>query len=138
MELDLEASVFEKNQTPDCIWSYDNMCGLTPNISQRWHKYHKRFAYHIDKSRWLIPACHVKGHEFGCEFLYCYVYKPCTSHFHGETAEYGWTVFNGVGPSVLQMNPGHRHDRIEGHHSDWNWKKLIRAREFLCDQYSTF
>lgn len=125
MELDLEAAIFDKGHEPDCIWSYDNMCCLTPNISQRWHKYHKRFAYQIDKSRWLIPACHVKGHGPGCVPLYCYVYKPCTSHFHAETAEYGWAVFNGVGPSVLQMNPGHRIDTLVIHYGDWNWRKTV-------------
>ncbi|KAE9385203.1 hypothetical protein BT96DRAFT_950003, partial [Gymnopus androsaceus JB14] len=134
MELDLEAAIFDKGHEPDCIWSYDNMCGLTPNISQRWHKYHKRFAYQIDKSRWLIPACHVKGHGPGCVPLYCYVYKPCTSHFHAETAEYGWAVFNGVGPSVLQMNPGHRIDTLVIHYGDWNWRKTVGlARQLVKD-----
>ncbi|KAE9397100.1 hypothetical protein BT96DRAFT_823760 [Gymnopus androsaceus JB14] len=101
------------------------MCGLTPNISQRWHKYHKRFAYQIDKSWWLILACHVKNHGPGCVPLYCYVYKPCTSHFHAEMAEYGWAVFNGVGPSVLQVNPGHCIDTLVIHYGDWNWRKMV-------------
>ncbi|KAE9386055.1 hypothetical protein BT96DRAFT_1006454 [Gymnopus androsaceus JB14] len=34
MELHLEAAIFDKGHEPNCIWSYDNMCGLTPNISQ--------------------------------------------------------------------------------------------------------
>ncbi|KAE9393534.1 hypothetical protein BT96DRAFT_999399 [Gymnopus androsaceus JB14] len=125
MELDLEAAIFDKGHEPNCIWSYDNMCGLTPNISQCWHKYHKCFAYQIDKSRWLIPACHIKNHGPGCVPLYCYVYKPCTSHFHAEMVEYGWAVFNGVGPSVLQMNPGHRIDMLVIHYGDWNWRKTV-------------
>ncbi|KAE9389522.1 hypothetical protein BT96DRAFT_1003161 [Gymnopus androsaceus JB14] len=107
MELDLEAALIDWGHEPDCVWSYDNVCALSPNISVRWHKYHKRFAHLIDKSHWIIPVIHVKNHAEGCGYLYCYCYKPCLAHLHGNTAEFSWAIFNVIGPAVLQMSPGH-------------------------------
>ncbi|KAE9395259.1 hypothetical protein BT96DRAFT_942530 [Gymnopus androsaceus JB14] len=108
MELNLEAAPFDHGTEPNCVWSYNNICALSPNISDHWHKYHKHFAHIIDKSCWIIPVIH-----------------PCLAHLHGETAEYGWAIFNGIGPSVLQMSPGHQIDTLIIHYGDWNWRKLV-------------
>jgi hypothetical protein len=36
-----------------------------------------------------------------------------------------------MGPQTRQMNPGHRHDKITEHHSDWNWRKMVKHRMSL-------
>ncbi|KAJ3768299.1 hypothetical protein FB446DRAFT_792422 [Lentinula raphanica] len=110
------------------------MCSLAVNIVKRWLLYHKDDVDVVKKARWTIPACHVKNHHEGCDYLYCYMYKMCMGHFHGETAEYGWAIFNAIGPSVLQMSNGHRIDTLIMHYGDWNWRKIVGlARQLLKD-----
>ncbi|KAJ3728212.1 hypothetical protein C8R42DRAFT_571286, partial [Lentinula raphanica] len=111
--------------------SYDNTCGAVANIHSRWHKYFPKNSPIIDNARFTIPACHVRNHVEGCDYLYCYMYKPNTGHFHGETVEATWAVFNELGPSVLQMSPGHRIDTLITHYGDWNWRKAVSMCEWL-------
>ncbi|KAJ3768469.1 hypothetical protein FB446DRAFT_650383, partial [Lentinula raphanica] len=107
--------------------NYDNMCSLAVHIVKRWLLYHKDDVDVVEKACWTIPACHVKNYHEGCDYyyLYCYMYKMCMGHFHGKTAEYGWAIFNAIGPSVLQMSNGHRIDTLIMHYGDWNWRKVV-------------
>jgi hypothetical protein len=59
-------------------------------------------------------------------YLYSAAYQEGTGHFHGVGTEQYWSENNQMGSQTRQMNPGHRHDKITEHHSDWNWKKTIR------------
>ncbi|KAJ3717504.1 hypothetical protein C8R42DRAFT_724415 [Lentinula raphanica] len=134
VKLRVESCRFDKDNRPPRVFSYDNMCSLAVHIVKRWRLYHKDDADVVEKARWTIPACHVKNHHEGCDYLYCYMYKMCMGHFHGETAEYGWAIFNAIGPSVLQMSNGHRIDTLIMHYGDWNWRKVVGlARQLLKD-----
>ncbi|KAJ3738275.1 hypothetical protein EV360DRAFT_58245, partial [Lentinula raphanica] len=134
VKLRVESCRFDKDKQPPRVFSYDNMCSLAVHIVKRWLLYHKDDADVVEKARWTIPACHVKNHHEGCDYLYCYMYKMCMGHFHGETAEYGWAIFNAIGPSVLQMSNGHRIDTLIMHYGDWNWRKVVGlARQLLKD-----
>lgn len=126
MKLALEmVQIMFNERKPDEIWSYDNICSLVALIVERWEKYHQEHGDRIKCARWTCPAAHVRTHCDGCDYLYCYMYKELTAHFYGETAEYAWAIFNALGPSVLQMNPGHRIDTMIIHYGDWNWRKLV-------------
>ncbi|KAJ3979929.1 hypothetical protein F5890DRAFT_1420566 [Lentinula detonsa] len=125
IKLRVECCRFDKDKQPHRVFSYDNMCSLAVNIVQRWLKFHKDDADVVQKASWTIPACHVNNHHEGCDYLYCYVYKMCMGHFHGETAEYAWAIFNAIGPSVLQMSIGHHIDTLIIHYGDWNWRKVV-------------
>ncbi|KAJ3717417.1 hypothetical protein C8R42DRAFT_566472, partial [Lentinula raphanica] len=134
VKLRIESCRFDKDQQPPRVFSYDNMCSLAVHIVKRWLLYHQDDADVVEKARWTIPACHVKNHHEGCDYLYCYMYKMCMGHFHGETAEYGWAIFNAIGPSVLQMSNGHRIDTLIMHYGDWNWRKVVGlAQQLLKD-----
>ncbi|KAJ3748192.1 hypothetical protein EV360DRAFT_76305 [Lentinula raphanica] len=125
LNLAIDARPFRSGSEPDLVISYDNTCGAAANVHSRWHKYFPKNSHIIDNARFTIPACHVRNHVEGCDYLYCYMYKPNTGHFHGETVEATWAVFNELGPSVLQMSPGHRIDTLITHYGDWNWRKAI-------------
>ncbi|KAJ3963554.1 hypothetical protein EV361DRAFT_174355, partial [Lentinula raphanica] len=116
---------------PDLVISYDNTCGAVANVHARWHKYFPQNSHVINNARFTIPACHVRNHVEGCDYLYCYQYKPNTGHFHGETVEATWAAFNPLGGAVLQMSPGHRIDTLIIHYSDWNWRKAVSASHQL-------
>ncbi|KAJ3834035.1 hypothetical protein F5878DRAFT_665121 [Lentinula raphanica] len=134
LNIALEARPFRGSMQPDLVISYDNNCGATANIHSRWHQYFPKNSSIIDHARFTIPACHVRNHVEGCDYLYCYMYKPNTGHFHGETVEATWAVFNELGPSVLQMNPGHRIDTLIIHYGDWNWRKTVSMSRHLVKE----
>ncbi|KAJ8096384.1 hypothetical protein PM082_011546 [Marasmius tenuissimus] len=101
------------------------MCSFCKKIMDRWRKHHPEFVPIIEKMRWVIPACHCRNHVEGCDYLYSSAFKPCTGHFHAETAEYYWPNLNAIAGACRQMNPGRRHDAIIQNHGDWNWRKLV-------------
>jgi hypothetical protein len=68
-------------------------------------------------------------------YLYSASYQECAGHFHGVGTEQYWSENNQMGPQTRQMNPGHRHDQITEHHSDWNWKKTIKQGKFLIIRF---
>ncbi|KAJ3776407.1 hypothetical protein FB446DRAFT_842401 [Lentinula raphanica] len=131
LNLAIDARPFRSGTEPDLVISYDNTCGAAANVHSRWHKYFPQNSHIIDNARFTIPACHVRNHVEGCDYLYCYMYKPNTGHFHGETVEATWAVFNELGPSVLQMSPGHRIDTLITHYGDWNWRKAVSMSRHL-------
>ncbi|KAJ3760795.1 hypothetical protein EV360DRAFT_39088, partial [Lentinula raphanica] len=131
LNLAIDAWPFRSGTEPDLVISYDNTCGAAANVHSRWHKHFPQNSHIIDNARFTIPACHVRNHVEGCDYLYCYMYKPNTGHFHGETVEATWAVFNELGPSVLQMSPGHRIDTLITHYGDWNWRKAVSMSRHL-------
>lgn len=56
--------------------------------------------------------------------MYGTYYMEGGSHFHGESAESIWAEFNQLGGRTRQMNSGHRHDVLNEHFTDWNWRKM--------------
>ncbi|KAJ3764993.1 hypothetical protein FB446DRAFT_834750 [Lentinula raphanica] len=131
LNLAMDSRPFAHSNRPDLVISYDNNCGAVANVHARWQKYFPENAHIINNSRFTIPACHVRNHVEGCDYLYCYQYKPNTGHFHGETVEATWATFNALGGAVLQMSPGHRIDTLIIHYSDWNWRKAVSASHQL-------
>ncbi|KAJ3780411.1 hypothetical protein GGU10DRAFT_337196 [Lentinula aff. detonsa] len=134
LKLAVASRPFNDGEEPDRIGSYDNMCSLCVHIVDRWRKYHPSHAKDVEKMRWTIPACHVRNHIVGCEYLYSYLYKPFTGHFHGESVEKPWANLNALGPSVQQMSPGHRIDTLIDQYSDWNQRKVVGAARQLLKE----
>ncbi|KAG6904667.1 hypothetical protein DXG01_008210, partial [Tephrocybe rancida] len=44
---------------------------------------------------------------------------------NGEAPERGWANINPIAQSTKEMGLGVRHDMINDHFNDWNWKKSI-------------
>lgn len=103
--------------------SYDSACSYRVNIVERFAKLLPEFKELVERARFSIDALHVNDHLDRCMYLLSAAYQECTGHFHGVGTEQYWSENNQMGPQTRQMNPGHRHDKIISHHSDWNWKK---------------
>ncbi|KAG6913302.1 hypothetical protein DXG01_008085 [Tephrocybe rancida] len=43
-----------------------------------------------------------------------------------EVPERGWANINPITQSTKEMGPGARHDTINDHFNDWNWKKTVQ------------
>lgn len=95
-------------------------------------KFFPGIAHLIRKTRWVIPALHIQNHKDYCMYRFGSAYLRWLGHFYGETAEHYWAELNQVGTHTRQMNSGHRHDTINDHHGDWNWKKMAN----MCTPFS--
>jgi hypothetical protein len=74
--------------------------------------------------RFSIPVVHLRDHQEDCEYMYGSYYLTGGSRFYGEQAESIWAEFNQLGSRTRQMSSGHRHDVINEHLDDWNWRKI--------------
>ncbi|KZV60063.1 hypothetical protein PENSPDRAFT_594542 [Peniophora sp. CONT] len=108
------------------IGSYDMACITTVNLVKRFIDDYPELVPLVTKMRWGIPAVHCPNHKEQCWFEFGTTYLVCWCHFFGETAEHYWAGANQIGNFTRQMNAGHRHDVLNDHHGDWNWKKTIR------------
>lgn len=99
------------------------------NILHRFREHFPKSKDIIERTKFSIDALHINDHLDRCTYLYGACYQECTGHFHGVGTEQYWSENNQMGPQTRQMNPGHRHDKIINHHSEWNWKKMGRHGE---------
>jgi hypothetical protein len=109
---------------------YDAKCAHCVHFVERFLKNFPEHAEEVKNFCHIIPSLHIEGHGEDCMVLFGPAYKPCIGHFFGETAEYYWPESNQLGAFTCQMNPGHRHDTIIDHHSDWNFKKTINMSTY--------
>lgn len=120
----------EKGDGCRCPWqipvlfSYDCNCQYSVNIRERFTANHPECVARLDRTRFSIPVVHLRDHKENCEYIYGTYYLEGGGHFHGETAESIWAEFNQLGGRTRQMNSGHRHDVLNEHIADWNWRKL--------------
>ncbi|KAL0563422.1 hypothetical protein V5O48_018645 [Marasmius crinis-equi] len=101
---------------------------------EQWRKHHPEYVDIDEKMCWIIPTCHCCNHVEGCGYLYLSSFKPCTGHFHAETAENYWAILNAIEADIRQMNPGQCHDWLILSHRDWNWRKLVAAAQILLKE----
>ncbi|KZV59865.1 hypothetical protein PENSPDRAFT_719810 [Peniophora sp. CONT] len=121
----------------DNIASYDMACITTVNLVNRFREDYPDLVPVVEKMRWGIPAVHCPNHKEQCWFEFGTGYLECWCHFFGETAEHYWAEANQIGNFTRQMNAGHRHDVLNDHHGDWNWKKTIRLPAQLLSDLQT-
>ncbi|KIK71761.1 hypothetical protein PAXRUDRAFT_89519, partial [Paxillus rubicundulus Ve08.2h10] len=74
---------------------------------------------------YLIPKFYLPTHIAPCPWLFSFNWTKGVSCTDGEAPEQGWANINLITSSTKEMGPGHWHDMIDDHFSDWNWKKVI-------------
>ena len=110
--------------------SYDSACSWEVKAGERFTRTELSHVKElVNRTRFSIDSLHINDHLDKCMYLLGACYQPGTGHFHGVGTEQFWSENNQMGNQTRQMNPGHRHDKISEHYSDWNWKKLIRLGE---------
>jgi hypothetical protein len=110
--------------------SYDAMCQYQIKLKERFQQRFPDLTPHLDRMRYMIPVLHLRDHQEECEYKYGPYYMLGGAHYYGEQAESIWAEYNQVGGRTRQMTPGHRHDTLNEHHSDWNWKKFVALRKY--------
>jgi hypothetical protein len=109
--------------------SYDAMCQYHVKLPERFRQRFPQMIPLIDEMRYMIPVLHLQDHQEQCEYKFGPYYMLGGAHYYGEHAESIWAEYNQVGGRTRQMTPGHRHDTLNEHHADWNWKKFITLRK---------
>jgi len=106
------------------LYSYDCNCQYIVKLPERFAKSAPELLDRLMAMRFSVPVVHLRDHKELCEYIFGTYYMPGSAHFYGEQAESIWAVFNQLGGRTRQMKKGHRHDTINEHYGDWNWRKI--------------
>ncbi|KAJ7589417.1 hypothetical protein C8J56DRAFT_1049073 [Mycena floridula] len=81
---------------------------------------------------WVIPKLHILGHKVACQLAFNLNYMLGAARTDGEGVERPWANIGPVVTSTQEMGPGHRHDTLDDHWHDWNWRKIIGLAKLLA------
>ncbi|KAG1800700.1 hypothetical protein EV424DRAFT_1474813 [Suillus variegatus] len=86
------------------------------------HQYHIK---HDQKSiTFLVPKFHLPAHVAKCQSNFSFNFIKGVGCTDSEAPERGWADINPIATSTRKMGPGSRHDTLDDHFNDWNWKKI--------------
>ncbi|KAG6873723.1 hypothetical protein C0992_008445, partial [Termitomyces sp. T32_za158] len=74
---------------------------------------------------YLVPKFHLMAHIQKCQVDYSFNFTPHVGQTDGEAPERGWAAVNAVSNSTKEMGPGSRHDTLDDHFGDYNWRKIM-------------
>ena len=89
---------------------------IFPNKQELWNS--------ICYVMYLVPKFHLPAHIKACNLLFSFNLTPGIGWTDGEAPEWGWVNINPLVHSMKEIEPGTRHDTIDDHFGDWNWKKV--------------
>ncbi|TDL13652.1 hypothetical protein BD410DRAFT_817279 [Rickenella mellea] len=72
-----------------------------------------------------VPNFHLLGHASKCHIIQSLHYLKGGGMTDGEAIERGWAGTNPLANSTKEMGPGARHDALDDHWGDMNWKKIV-------------
>ena len=84
---------------------------------------------------YLIPKFHLLGHGLSCQTTFSFNLTPGVGRTDGAGIERTWSEMNPTATSTKEMGPGARHDTLDDHWGDLNWKRIINFGElnvYLC------
>jgi hypothetical protein len=109
------------------VVSYDIACQWSINLRRRMDNIDSSF--HIFSGgvniRYLVPKFHLPAHVAACRTRYAFNYTKGVGRTDGEAPEPGWAEVNPLAPSTKEMGPGSRHDTLDAHFGDYNWRKFV-------------
>ena len=76
-----------------------------------------------------IGLFHVHGHQEKCFIRFSPSFIEGVGLVDGEVVETLWAVLNRIFGSTRGMTTSHRHEVINRHMNDYNWKKMINMGE---------
>ncbi|KAG2054360.1 hypothetical protein BDR06DRAFT_1050155 [Suillus hirtellus] len=113
---------------------YDIACQWSKHIWTRMsaflHQYH--IKHHEKSIVFLILKFHLPAHIAKCQTSFSFNLIKGVGCTDGEAPERGWADMNPIATSTRKMGPGSRHDTLDNHFNDWNWKKICAMGEFLA------
>ncbi|KAG6819543.1 hypothetical protein H0H93_010895 [Arthromyces matolae] len=113
------------------VVSYDIVCQWSVHLQDRMLSYpHElHLSNSIKHISFLIPKFHLPAHIESCNLLYSFNLTKGVGRTDGEAPERGWANINRIAQSTKEMGPGARHDTIDDHFNDLNWKKTTQFGE---------
>ncbi|KAJ7594166.1 hypothetical protein C8J56DRAFT_1043935 [Mycena floridula] len=114
--------------------SYDINCQFSKNFASRVQELPPlvRFVVISSLFRWVIPKLHILGHKLSCQREFNLNYTSGAGRTDGEGVERPWANIGPVATSTREMGGGHRHDTLDDHWGDWNWRKLVGLVKLLA------
>ncbi|KAJ7572817.1 hypothetical protein C8J56DRAFT_756599, partial [Mycena floridula] len=109
------------------VLSYDIACQWGKNLAQRCLTYPTSVTYGFATAssiRYLVPKFHLPAHIPICQTRFSFNFTPGVGRTDGEAPERGWAAVNAVATSTKEMGPGSRHDTLDDHFGDYNWRKV--------------
>ena len=68
---------------------------------------------------------HLPGHGLGCQTLFSFNLMPRVGQMDSEGIERNWSIMNGAASRTKEMGPRARHDMLDDHWGDLNWRHVI-------------
>ncbi|KAG1735547.1 hypothetical protein EDB19DRAFT_1993303 [Suillus lakei] len=104
--------------------SYNIACQWSKHLWTRMSAFPQQ--YHLDHNTkaitFLVPKFHLPTHILSCQMTYSFNFIKGVGRTDGEAPEHRWANINPVATSTRKMGPGSRHDTLDDHFNDWNWK----------------
>ncbi|TFK61246.1 hypothetical protein BDN72DRAFT_778454, partial [Pluteus cervinus] len=115
------------------VVSYDIACQWSINLWARMLQYDK--SLHIPEGKrtsllFLVLKFHLPAHISLCQTRYSFNLHSHVGRTDGEAPEHGWSQINPLAMSTSEMGPGARHDTLNDHFGDWNWRKTYQMGQF--------
>ncbi|TDL13603.1 hypothetical protein BD410DRAFT_817291 [Rickenella mellea] len=109
------------------VISYDIACQWSVNLWSRVEHIPRQLRLSPEEIELIkkVPNFHLLGHKMKCHTLQSLHYLEGAGMTDGEAIERGWAGTNPLANSTKEMGPGARHDALDDHWGDMNWKKIV-------------
>lgn len=114
--------------------SYDIACQWHKNIWQRMQSIfpcEMHIASSINNVQYLVPKFYIAAHIPECILKFSFNTTKYVGRTDGEAPERGWSAINALATSTREMGPGFRHETLDDHFNDWNWKKVTGLGQLI-------
>ncbi|KAK7028192.1 hypothetical protein VNI00_014882 [Paramarasmius palmivorus] len=89
----------------------------------------------IHRFLFVIPKLHIYGHKLSCQLAYSLNLTPGVGRTDGEGIERNWAGQGPIATSTTEMGPGSRHDTLDDHWANWNWRKILGLGSLLTRRW---
>ncbi|KAG1845339.1 hypothetical protein F4604DRAFT_1688751 [Suillus subluteus] len=113
--------------------SYDIACQWSKHLWTRMSWYPSRIHLQPDNKviTFIVPKFHLPVHILSCQTTYSINLIKGMARTDGEAIECDWSNINLIATSTWEMGPGSRHDILDDHFGDWNWRKVCNLGPLL-------
>jgi len=128
-------SALKRDSNNRIVISYDIGCQWNANLKRRMEKYPSHIQIEEDTViEVAIPKFHLTAHGSSCQTRFSFNFLPGSGRTCGELVETDWGVHNILGASTREMSPASRHETLNDHWGNWNWRKITALRTLHAQQ----
>src|SRR5882762_3618573 len=126
MDYSLSQAFQSLNGISQVLVLYDVMCQYGVHLKDQFHQSPFLTIPNNLHLKTGVGIWHVNGHVPECFICYAPLFIKGVSHVDGEILETLWSSLNEVSGSTRGMSTSHRHELLDDHMNDSNWKKLTK------------